>query len=199
MNTNNAIMKNIVGFSQLTHGIIKMLFLFSLVLSSGCAELIGGAIAGSIGRSIEKDSPGSYSELKALMTNVPSGSGRLFVYMTDGGRNPLNYYGAKDYCTIDDQVFNIFGKTFWYTDLQPGTHKVTAGDVNGFFPNDFHYGKNSVDFALKDGEIKYCLIDLGGFGAFSTFTPTMVDAAKGEQELADLDFYGNYKLYLKLK
>lgn len=137
---------------------------------------------------------GTYSELKTSMPPVPPGSGRLYIYAIGLGPKPVGkiaLFDTMDLCTIDKYVHMVVGYSYWYIDLPPGTHKVTAEGVSRPFGRR-DYGKNAVQFDLKEGETKYCRIDLGFFGSLQvsgiqSLTPVMVEPCIAEQQLADHD------------
>lgn len=172
-----------------TKMLLALLGLLSLFLF-GCIDLM---IAKGIDIASESAQKGSdYSEFKKSMTPVPSASGRVFVYTVG-----TDYLGSawSDGCTVDNQVYAVMGKTFWFTDLQPGTHKVTVEGVYGFWGGSPTYGKKAVEFDLKEGETKYCRIEMhiGVLTSSITETITMVESAIGESEIANLSFYKNFK------
>jgi hypothetical protein len=139
---------------------------------------------------------------KASIPKTPPapGSGRLFVYVVEGGPNPLNMIGIMSYCSVDEMVCSILGSSCWYIDLPAGTHKVTAdGVANDTWIYKPRYGKNIVQFDLKEGEFKYCKIDLDGFGAFTSFAPVMIEADVAEAEMAKLEHYKDFKTKRTIK
>ena len=125
--------------------VLAGLALVAALTTTGC---MGMAL-----RHIEKGTGGSYSELKKLMTPPPPGSGRLFVYVFDGGPSILNTMGLFSACTVNEHIYMILGATCWYLDLPAGTYMVTAGGASRWFSG--RYGKNRVDFDLKEGETTY--------------------------------------------
>ena len=127
-----------------------------------------------------------YAIARESMAPIPSGKGRAFVYLSDGGPSPMNTLGFSNYCTVDRYIYNVVGATYIYVDLPPGDHKVTADGVIKAFKS--QYGKNVAKFELQVGEVKYCRIDLEGFGGFTSLTPLMVDAMVAEKEMAQLPF-----------
>jgi hypothetical protein len=160
--------------------ILVGLFLFAIVSSTtGC---MGVAI-----RHIEKGSETSYAELKNSVPPVPPGFGRLFVYLAGGGPNVVNTMGLMGHCVVDEDVYGIMGKTYWYIELPPGDHKIT--DSSAGIKARIYYGKNSVYFNLKDSGIVYCRMEFKGWGAY---TPVIVEPSTAEQQLPGLDFYKNF-------
>ncbi len=136
-----------------------------------------------------------YSEAKTTIQPIPSGYGRLFVYLVDGGPNIINTLGVVSTCTVDRQVCEIAGKSYFFIDLLPGRHKVTSGSVNGVIGLfGAKYGKYAEDFDLGCGKTKYCRLDLNGFGAFTEIKPIMVSPSVAEQELETLPFKKFYKM-----
>lgn len=180
-------------------GFLKCLLLLVsigwLLTAIGCAGAIMAA-----GRSSEMGGAGTYSELKESMTPPASGSGRLIVYLTGGGPNVLSWGGdvLANACTIDDTAYKINGAAYWYVDIPPGKHKVTADGVKGSFGG-FGYGKHAVEFDLAEGQTKYCRIDVSGVGVFMSLTPVMVEQPVAEGELMKLSFYKNFQLNKKVK
>jgi hypothetical protein len=171
--------------------LIGLLIVVAVLSTTGC---MGMAV-----RHFEKGSESSYSELKSSMAPIPAGSGRLFLYMVDGGPNPmLTMTGYMGFCTVDEDVYGVMGKTYWYIDLPTGNHRITANCSPGILGR-VYYGKNIADFDLNEGEIKYCRIDRTGF--LPDFAPVMVESPRAEQELMSLDFYKNFnknkKVYKK--
>jgi hypothetical protein len=167
---------------QIFRFFISCLIVVAVLSTTGC---MGMAI-----RHFEKGTESSYSELKSSLAPVPAGSGRLFLYMVDGGPNPLlTTTGYMGFCTVDEDVYGVMGKTYWYIDLPTGNHRITANCSPGILGR-VYYGKNVADFDLKEGEIKYCRIDRIGF--LPNFAPVMVESPRAEQELMSLDFYKNF-------
>jgi len=154
--------------------LIGAMVVSTLLSTTGCMGLL---VRGNLGK--------SYSELKSSMVPVSPRSGRLFVYMVDGGPSPLNTMGVNKYFSADNQVYSILGKTYTYIDLQMGMHKVTVGGVMGFFGRT-KYGENAIDFELKEGENKFCRINLAGIS--NTPTVTIVEPSVAEQELANIPY-----------
>lgn len=174
---------------------IGLLLLCSIPSLSGCVKAM---IENPIKRHYAKDSPGTYSQIKSSIPLIPASSGRLFVYIIGKG-SPGGPFGVGDmsFCTVDQGIYRIMGDTFWHLDLQPGTHKITAEKVisQNFWTTRLtaRYGKNSVNFDLKEGESQYCRIIIGGFGKWTTFKPIMVDQTTALQEIKNLDYYKKFE------
>jgi formylglycine-generating enzyme required for sulfatase activity len=142
-------------------------------------------------RDLEKGWVGKYIDLKKAMTPPPSGSGRLFVYVPGGGPNIMNTFGELNRCTVNEHVYRIFGATYWYIDIPAGKYLITADGIKYMFSG--RYGNNRVSFDLKEGETKYCKINIEAFGMLAKYTPIMVEPIVAERELENLEFYGNFK------
>jgi len=149
------------------------LFLVAALSTTGCWGLVTRGL----------ETGGKYGELINTLEPPSSDSGRLFVYLTEGGPNPWNTLGAADFCTVDRKVFPVLGATFWFVDLPEGRHQVTADGVGGWKA---HFGKHRVEFDLRPGETKYCRISLRWFRAY---TPVMVDPSDAINELRSLHYH----------
>jgi hypothetical protein len=165
------------------------------LLTAGCTD-VGGQLA-SKRKSALGDNPQTYFALKPSMPPPAAGSGRLIVYFPDGGPSPRNELGNADLCTIDENLYDILGATYWYLDLPAGEHTITAGGIISFYHLGLHVGrgKTVLEFMLAARETKYCRINLRG-DATAIYLPlalTMVEASTAERELANLVFYPNFE------
>jgi hypothetical protein len=165
--------------------------------------LINGGCIGMVARNIEKGDSGNYSQLKPSMPSLPPDMGRLVLYMIDGAPNVGNTIGVIEACTIDNYAYKFMSQTYWYVDLPKGPHRVTATDVkSGFSDMPKYYGKEILDIDLKEGEIQFIKINMAGttlIGRFNTYTPVLVSQEIAESELANLDFYKNFKTNIIIK
>ncbi len=133
-----------------------------------------------------------YSEAQGNAASLPPGYGRLFVYSTQGGPNPSSMLGASDLCTVDQEVHQILGRTYWFVDLPAGSHRVTIGGVPAWGYKKAEYGKHAVEFELEAGEVKYCWMDLSGFP--QRFKPSMVESAVAQTQLPSLKLHETHHM-----
>jgi hypothetical protein len=132
-----------------------------------------------------------YDPATTKLQAIPSGHGRLFLYILDGGPNIFNYAGYMDDCTVDRQMHSFLGKTYWFVDLPAGHHRVTADGVRGFSSGyrKASYGKYSAEFDILPAETKYCHIELIGFGSYGSLKPVMVEESVALRELRGIPFF----------
>jgi len=111
----------------------------------------------------------------------------------------MNTLGVQGLCTVDNKVYGVWGRSFWFIDLPEGRHSITSGGIKQARVGGIKqaritsYGKYRVDFDLKVGETKYCRINLASTALVPRGTPVMVDPSTATEELTDLPFYGDPK------
>jgi hypothetical protein len=156
---------------------------YLMIIMLSCSVLFTTGCTGLLLRHVEKGNDKTYAELKDSIQQITPTSGRLFIYLVDGGPNLFNTGGLMyDYCTVDEHIYKIMGKTYWYIDLLPGKHKVTVGG-----------GKNKiVEFDIAEGQTIYCRINLS-FGFPYSLSPVIIEPKEAEQELLGLDWYKNFQ------
>ena len=140
---------------------------------------------------------GKYEQMVDTLPAIPEGKGRLFVYMKGGGATIFNTLGiVGEALSIDDIVYFASGKTFFYVDLDAGTHFMTNNRlIKGFFARLLTYGKSRTDFELANQEVKYIRLDYKGFVMFPRwlwYCPTFESKEKAEKEMRRLKFYTDH-------
>jgi hypothetical protein len=141
---------------------------------------------------------GKYAELKSSMQSPSQGMGRLVVYLASGGPDIFLTTGVVDACTIDNAVYWIMGRSYWYVDLPVGQHRVTAtGVLSSWGTRPVKgYGEKILDINLVDRDTQFIKIIVTGSTVahtLNTYTPTVVSAEVGEPELAELDFFVKFR------
>jgi hypothetical protein len=172
----------------------RKFILFAIMIA---VALLNSGCMGMLYRHLEKGDIGNYSDLKRSMPPPQEGMGRLVVYITDGGPDVFLTTGIIDGCTIDNRGYKIMGRTYWYVDLQAGSHRVTATDVMSMWTGmPVRYGEKILDIDLQAGETYFVKMIMSGttlVSRLNSYAPTLVSSEVAESELKNLDFYKNYK------
>ncbi len=174
--------------------LLSIILILSTLSSLGCAQILTRKL--SLGD--------EYAQFKNTSGPIKPGFGRVIVYFPGGGPNMVNLEGRYAFCTIDEDIYRLFGESFWSIDVPVGKHKITAQDVrpvyirNPLRPTEpgepepeegrwkyWSLGKFSVEFDVREKETKYCRIE----NASGMLKPAIVDPGLAEIDLTELSFY----------
>jgi hypothetical protein len=162
----------------------KFSFLYLLRLTAGLLLLsITLSTMGCVGLITRETQLGeTYSEQKKNMTPPNYDKGRLFIYMVSGGPTPLNTSGIGAYCMVDNRVYRFLGASYFYVDLNAGSHKI-VGD--GRSAKKLLDGKKKyiLEFDIMKNEIKYCRLEPSGYRDLKS---AIVEPSVAELELTNL-------------
>jgi hypothetical protein len=143
-----------------------LLVCFLVILSAGCASLP------------------KYSEASSKFPEIPTGDGRIYLYMNDGFWNS----GPKQKIWLNDEALGtLVIKHFFYVDRPAGNYSVKT--KKGLV--DFDESKIMLTFTLAAGETKYLRIeDHANAGFWWTTTAELEDKDTAIKALLECD-YGN--------
>jgi hypothetical protein len=122
-----------------------------IVTLSGC---VGGALRDGM---TDKT---TYQETLVNIPDIGTGQGRVFIYIPKSGPDIMNTLGVIDFISIDKDIFRFGGESYFYLDIEAGSHHVTTTEVvkAGFANNKKQYGKNSTKITVPEGEVIYLRI-----------------------------------------
>jgi len=164
------------------------LILILIVTLSGC---VGGALRGGM---TDKT---TYQETLTSMPNIGAGEGRLFIYVPKGGPDVMSTLGVIDFISIDKDIFRFGGESYFYLDVEAGSHHVTTTEVvKAGFKNKKQYGKNSAEISVPEGKVIYMRIVAQKARVYKL---EVASKSKAESEMDGLPLWTNSITTMKIE
>jgi len=170
--------------------IYKPLFimLILVVTLSGC---VGGALRGGM---TDKT---TYQETLASIPDINAGEGRVFIYIPKGGPDIMSTLGVIDFISIDNDIFRFGGESYFYLDVEAGSHHVTTTEVvKAGFKNKKQYGKNSTEISVPEREVVYMRIVAQKARVYKL---EIASKSKAESEMEGLPLWTNSMTTMTIK
>ena len=166
---------------------LSIIFILIITLS-GC---VGGALRGGM---TDKT---TYQETLASMPSIHTGEGRVFIYIPKGGPDIMSTLGVIDFISIDKDIFRFGGESYFYLDVDAGSHHVTTTDVvkAGFANNKKQHGKNSTEITIPEGKVVYMRIVPQKARVYKL---EIVSKSKAESEMGSLLLWTNSITTMKI-
>lgn len=170
-----------------TYKPITILFALLIVLS-GC---VGAALRGGM---TEKT---TYRELLATIPIIESGKGRVFIYAPKGGPDIMSTLGVIDFISIDRDIFRFGGESYFYLDIETGSHKVTTTSVvKAGFKNKKRYGENTKSINVREREAIYLRIVAQKARVYEL---ELASKSKAEEEMSTLPLWKNSMTSMRIE
>ncbi|MDX2368836.1 MAG: hypothetical protein QNK36_10590 [Colwellia sp.] len=140
----------------------------------------------------------TYQETLASIPSLNTGEGRVFIYIPKGGPDIMSTLGVIDFISIDKYIFRFGGESYFYLDIEAGSHHVTTTDVvkPGFTNNKRQYGKNSTEITVPEGEVIYLRIVAQKARAYKL---ELMPKSKAESEMGSLPLWTNSKTTMTIE
>ena len=119
----------------------------------------------------------TYDEYVSTIAPIPSDSGRLFIYRLTNVADRVRPAVRIDGDPIDKAVPG----SFFFVDLPPGDYKISA----------MRNTELVLSVELETGDEKYIRLDEEIGSASWRFTPVLVDAEKGKEQLKTTKYSGD--------
>jgi len=163
--------------------------LIFIAMLSGC---VGGALRGGM---TDKT---TYQETLVSIPDIETGKGRIFIYTLKGGPDIMSTLGVIDFISIDKDIFRFGGESYFYLDIEAGSHQATITEVvkKGFASNAKQYGINKTDISVPEGGVAYMRIVAQ---KPSVYRLEMAPKSKAESEMGGLLLWTNSITTMKIE
>ncbi len=172
------------------NNIFKPLSIMLVLIATlfGCA---GAALRGGMTDKI------TYQKTLTSIPDIDTGKGRIFIYIPKGGPNIISTLGVIDFISIDKDIFRFGGESYFYLDVEAGSHHVTTTEVvKAGFKNKKQYGKNSTEISVPEGEVIYMRIVAQKARVYKL---EIVSKSKAELEMGSLPLWTNSMTTMKIE
>ncbi len=163
--------------------------ILALVVSlSGCT---GAVLRGGMTDEV------TYQETLGNISGIEAGNGRVFIYVPKGGPDIMNTMGVIDFLSIDKDIYRFGGESFFYLDIEAGSHNATVTEVvkTGFKLKE-QYGQNKIEISAAEGDVMYLRIIAQKARVYRL---EVVPKALAESEMADLPLWTNSATTMKIE
>ena len=139
----------------------------------------------------------TYQKTLNSIPGVESGKGRAFVYIPKGGPDVMSTMGVIDFFSIDDTIFRFGGESYFYIDIDAGSHHVTVTEVvKAGLRNTKQYGKNKIEIFAPEGDVIYLRITPQ---KARVYTVEVVSKSIAEREMENLSLWTNSATTMKIE
>jgi hypothetical protein len=176
--------------------VLALISFIAIILLSGC---VGSGL-----RSIMTEEK-KYKNLIMEISKVPQGYGRILIYSPKGGPDfLLNTMGDIDFFSIDKKIYRFGGETYFYLDVEVGSHLVTVTDVlvRGFASNKKQQGKRKLKINLANGQtifLRFVNRSVSKSIKDRNYDVNVIEKNQAERELDNLDYWNNHETTMKLE
>ncbi len=165
-----------------------LVILTIIVALSGCT---GAVLRGGM---TDKE---TYQETVVSISGIDAGKGRVFIYAPKGGPNIVDTMGVMDFLSIDKDIYRFGGESFFYLDIETGSHNATITEVvKAGIKNKKQYGQHQIEISIPESGVTYLKIIAQKSRVYKL---EMVPKALAESEMTDLPLWTNSATTMKIK
>lgn len=148
-----------------------------------------------------------YKELIKDIPDIPQGYGRIFIYSPKGDPSfQLNRMSNIDFFSIDKIIYRFAIETYFYLDIEIGSHLITATNVVviGFYRGNVkkQSGQTELEINLENKQVIYLRFANRSESKFvkdRIYDINVVDKNRAEIEIANLTFLNHHETDWKIE